>query len=249
MWWEHRLDPEIYTSSHPPFAVTVDLVIFTIRHGALHTLLIKRAYPPFADRWALPGGFVGIDEDLPDAAARELEEETGINIETAHLEQLATYGAPNRDPRQRVVSVAYLAMLANLGETSAGSDASLASWVAVSGQQDSVLDDLSPLAFDHDTILADGLERARAKIEYSTLATAFLPDKFTLSQLRDVYEIIWGTELHGPNFNRKILSTPGFVEPTDEYQPGGRGVGRPARLYTPGAAVEIRPPLQRRQLA
>lgn len=241
--------PELYTSQHPPFAVTVDLVVFTIRSGALTTLLIKRAFSPYENCWALPGGFVGIDEDLPTAAARELEEETSINIATAHLEQLATYGNPDRDPRQRVVSVAYLAMLANLGETTAGSDASLASWVAVSGHHDSVFDDLGPLAFDHDVILTDGLERARAKIEYSTLATAFLPERFTLSQLREVYEIIWGAPLHAPNFNRKVLATPGFVEATNEFLPGGRGVGRPARLYTPGAAVEIRPPLQRKQLS
>lgn len=221
---------------YPAFAVTVDVVMLTIRHGALSVLLIQRAEHPYRDQWALPGGFVGADEDLLAAARRELTEETSVR-DTGHLEQLGTYGSPGRDPRMRVVSVAHLALLPQVDEPIAGSDARDARWWRVA--------DVEPdmLAFDHARILSDAVERARAKLEYTTLATSFTDTRFTLGELQSVYEAVWGTGLHKANFRRKVLATPGFVVEAD----GARGVtgGRPAKLYTRGGATVLHPALLR----
>lgn len=225
---------------YPPFAVAVDLVILTVIDEALHVLLVERGEPPFRGMPALPGGFVHHREDLEHAAHRELQEETGVGV--GHLEQLATYGAPKRDPRMRVVSVAYLALVPEPSATpTAGTDAAEASWVAV--ETLGVADGGSALAFDHATILADGVERARSKVEYTTLATAFCAEEFTIGELREVYEAVWGEPLDPRNFSRKVLSTEGFVIAT-----GGmtdRTGGRPARLYRAGPADELSPPLRR----
>jgi 8-oxo-dGTP diphosphatase len=215
-------------------SVTVDLVLLTIRHGALQVLVIRRGIEPYLGRWALPGGFVLADESLEEAAARELREETGLDPRAGHLEQLATYGAPGRDPRGRVITVAYLALLPDLPSPVAGSDAASASWHPV--------DDVE-LAFDHDRILADGIERARAKLEYTPLATAFCPPEFTVAELRAVYETVWRTRLDPRNFHRKVTGAEGFVEPT-----GGtviRDRGRPAQLFRRGPATLLHPPLLR----
>jgi 8-oxo-dGTP diphosphatase len=220
---------------YPAFAVAVDLVILTVREGSLQALLIERAEEPFVGQLALPGGFVRPDEDLEDAAMRELEEETGIQV--AHLEQLASYGDPDRDPRMRVVSVAYLALAPELPSPTAGTDAAAADWYPVSGLT------RRRLAFDHRLILRDGVERARAKLEYTTLATAFCPPEFTISDLREVYEVIWGELLDPRNFSRKVLSTHGFVRATSRTTSGSSG--RPARLYRPGDALQLLPPLRR----
>lgn len=230
------------SSSYPPFAVTVDLVVLTIRAQALHVLVVARGEEPYAGRLALPGGFVRIDEDLPQAAARELAEETGLSLDAVHLEQLATYGTPDRDPRMRVVTVAHLALVPNPPRLTAGTDAAAAYWkpaAELAGDQ---------LAFDHGRILADGLERARAKLEYSSLATAFCPPEFTIAELRQVYEIVWGTKLDPRNFHRKVTGTPGFLEPA------GQAVlrherGRPAQLYRKGAADVLYPPMLRQPQA
>jgi len=217
--------------------VTVDLAVLTIRDGALSALLIRRAAAPYRGRWALPGGFVHDDEDLPDAAARELVEETGLHGRAGHLEQLASYGSPKRDPRGRVVTIAYLALLPDLPAPVAGSDAASAAWYAVS-----TVDNLR-LAFDHDRILADGIERARAKLEYTPLGAAFCPPEFTIAQLREVYEAVWGTKLDPRNFHRKATTTPGFVVPTGRSTAGERG--RPAQLYRRGTATLLYPPMLR----
>ena len=223
------------TVGYPAFAVAVDLVILTVRDGALQALLIERGEEPYEGQLALPGGFVRPDEDLEQAATRELKEETGIEV--AHLEQLASYGEPDRDPRMRVVSVAYLALAPELPSPKAGTDAAAAAWHPVSGLT------RRKLAFDHRLILRDGVERARAKLEYTTLATAFCPAEFTISDLREVYESIWSELLDPRNFSRKVLSTDGFVRPTTRTTSGSSG--RPARLYRAGDARRLSPPLQR----
>jgi 8-oxo-dGTP diphosphatase len=217
--------------------LTVDLVVLTIRADALCVLLVRRAAPPFQGRWALPGGFVQPDEDLPVAAVRELSEETGLTQTTGHLEQLQSYGDPRRDPRGRIVTVAYLALVPDLPAPRAGTDAADAAWHKVSTV------DADRLAFDHDRILADGVERARAKLEYTPLAAAFCPPEFTIAQLRDVYEAVWGTPLDPRNFHRKVTTTAGFVVPTGRSTAGERG--RPAQLFRRGPVAVLYPPMLR----
>lgn len=191
----------------------------------------------YAGRLALPGGFVGIDEDLEPAAYRELEEETGVGRGDVVLEQLGTYGDPKRDPRFRVVSVAWVALGANLPLLSAGTDAADALWKPVAGAL------RADLAFDHRKILRHGVERARAMLEYSPAATAFCEPDFTVGELRGVYEAVWGAEIDPRNFHRKVTGAPGFLEETGETTT--RGGGRPARLYRRGTAATINPPISR----
>ena len=241
----------------PPVAVTVDLAVLTVRAGQLCVLLVRRGAHPYRGRWALPGGFVGAREDLDAAARRELSEETGLAH--AHLEQLASYGAPDRDPRMRVVSVAYLALAANLPHPEAGTDAAEARFWPVADLTDTALTDTAltdtepvdggpgdtdrpALAFDHDRILGDAVDRARAKLEYTSLATTFLEEPFTIADLRRVYEAVWGVELHPANFRRKVLSTPGLVVPTGEERSTGRGW---AELYRRGNTTQLHPAILR----
>jgi 8-oxo-dGTP diphosphatase len=221
----------------PPIAVTVDLVVLTVREELLQVLTIRRGEEPFVGRWALPGGFLRPREDLEGAARRELEEETSVPAERVHLEQLATYGVPDRDPRMRTVTVAYLALAPDLPTPTAGTDAADAKWRPV----DQVLRE--NLAFDHVRILRDGVERARAKLEYTPLASAFCPREFTISELRRVYEVVWGTELDPRNFHRKVTKTEGFLEETGDTTT--KDGGRPARLYRAGRATSLHPPLLR----
>jgi len=230
-----RYDPR----SFPPVAVTVDLVVFTIRDDRLCALVVRRGDAPERGRWALPGGFVGPAEDLPSAAARELAEETGLQASQVHIEQLATYGAPARDPRMRVVTIAYLTLAPNLPTPTAGTDAADARWLPVT----ELVTGQHRLAFDHAQILRDGLERARAKLEYTPLASSFCAAEFTVAELRHVYELVWGTELDPRNFHRKVTKTHGFLEPTGAT--ATREGGRPARLYRRGSIVVLYPPLLR----
>ncbi|MCZ9352521.1 NUDIX hydrolase [Streptomyces sp. Alain-F2R5] len=221
-----------------PFAVTVDLAVLTLRADALHVLLVERGQEPYAGRWALPGGFLLPEESAETAARRELAEETGLaDVTGLHLEQLRTYSEPDRDPRMRVVSVAFAALLPHPPEPHGGGDASQARWVPY--------DAAVGLAFDHDRILADARQRVGAKLEYTCLATAFCPAEFTLGELQQVYETVWGTALDRPNFRRKVLATPGFVEavPGAARLTGGRG--KPAALYRAGPATTLHPPLLR----
>lgn len=203
-----------------PVQVTVDTVIFTIRDAALHVLLVARGVAPFKGAWAIPGGFVLPNESLDDAAMRELEEETGLA--DVFLEQLYTFGAPHRDPRGRVITVAYFALVSSdRADLVAGSDAAMARWWP--------MDALPPrLAFDHADVLAYALERLRNKLEYTTVGFQLLPEKFTLSELQRVYEAILGRSLDKRNFRRKIELL-GILDALDEYRRGG--VSRPARLY------------------
>ncbi len=226
----------------PAIAVSVDVVLLTLRAGQLCVLVTQRASPPFQDDWALPGGLVRVDEDLDASARRQLTEETGVAA-SGHLEQLRTYGRPDRDPRARVVSVAYLALLPNLPPPpGADRDGPRARWWPV---EDLGSADGPTLAFDHPAIVADGMERARSKLEYTPLAAAFCEEPFTLADLRRVYEAAWGAPLDPPNFRRKVLSTTGFVVPVGA-RAAPRGGGRPAELYRRGSATALHPPLLRR---
>ena len=224
----------------PPFAVTVDVAIFTIVKEEFSLLLIQRGAEPFKDAWALPGGFVQPDEDLDGAAARELTEETAIDS-ASHLEQLKTYGAPERDPRMRVVSAAYWAVVPELGKPIAGSDAKHVEFVPVSKIEAGHYE----LAFDHQLIVGDAIERARAKLEYSTVATRFCDPEFTLSDLRKVYETVWGTSIEPANFARKAQQCECFLQPLDRTVAPSSGTGRPAQLFRAGVAEEIQPPFRR----
>ncbi|MEO3975453.1 NUDIX domain-containing protein [Streptomyces sp. CAU 1734] len=223
-----------------PFAVTVDLAVFTVREGLLHVLLVQRGEEPYRGAWALPGGFVRPEESAGIAARRELAEETGLSPDTVrglHLEQLRTYSEPDRDPRMRVVSVAYAALLPDLPEPRGGGDAAEARWAPLPAA--------APLAFDHERILADATDRIGAKLEYTCLATSFCPPEFTLGELQRVYETVWGVDLDRPNFRRKVLATPGFVEAVEGPPRRTGGRGKPAALYRAGTASALHPPLLR----
>lgn len=218
--------------------VTADLVILTIRDGSLSVLLVERANEPFAGRLALPGGFLRGSESLDQTAARELAEETGLDPASLYLEQVGVYSAPDRDPRDpRVVTCAYLAIAPDLPLPVAGSDARAARWASVEQAR------RAGLAFDHDEILGDAVELARDRLQFTTIAAAFCGGEFTISELRAVYEAVWGATLDKPNFHRKVTDADGFVVPTG----GKRAVanGRPAALYRAGPATALAPPMMR----
>ncbi|MGH8120126.1 MAG: NUDIX hydrolase [Gammaproteobacteria bacterium] len=220
-----------YSYTHPHPAVTTDIVIFTIRRQQLELLLIRRVDEPCKDSWALPGGFVNIDEDLEDCALRELEEETGVT--GVYLEQLYTFGAPGRDPRERVISIAYYALVPpDRMNIRAASDAREVAWFEVKKHP--------PLAFDHKSIVEMAHQRLSAKLNYSTIALQFMPEKFTLSELQQVYESILGTSLDKRNFRKRVAAL-GCVKETGEYRRNGNH--RPARLFTktsPGTVEIVR---------
>jgi 8-oxo-dGTP diphosphatase len=221
-------------------AIAVDLAILTVRADQLQILMVERGIEPYQGMLALPGGFLqSRKEDLDVAAARELLEETGLPAEHLHLEQLRTYGAPERDPRGRVITVCYLALVPNLPLPKAGGDAQAARWVPV----EHVLGRGAAVAFDHRTIITDALERARGKLEYTSLGAAFCPPEFTIAELRRVYEIVWGRRLDPRNFHRKISGMAGFLQPTGDRTT--RDGGRPAALFRRGPARLIHPPLLR----
>ena len=229
----------VYTSEHPFVYATADVVAFGVlpQHG-LSVLLVKRGSAPYRGRWALPGGFVGEREDLERAARRELGEETGVSGAHLRLEQLGAYGAPRRDPRHRVISVAFTTVLPPDVALRAGDDASDAAWRPVSGLLGG-----RRLAFDHVRILADAVDRLRDRLETSSLATAFLAESFTVAELRRVYEQVWDQPLDPGNFQRRVTGASGFLEATGERLPSERG--RPAALYRAGRVVALRPPLLR----
>ena len=203
-----------FTYEYPRPAVTVDCVVFALDEEDLKVLLIQRDVPPFRGQWALPGGFVRMDEDLEQAARRELREETGVSLPDLYLEQLYTFGAVDRDPRFRVVSVAYYALV-NLADhrVQAGTDAKGAAWFASS--------DLPKLAFDHAEILRAALRRLKGKVRYEPVGFELLPPKFTLTQLQKLYEIILERPLDKRNFRKKVLKLAeetGMLVELDEVQ-------------------------------
>ncbi len=200
--------------------VTVDILVFAVHQGVLEILLVKRKYDPFKSSWALPGGFL-TDEDktLDSAAERELREET--NVSDVYLEQLYTFGDVGRDPRGRVVTVAYMALVGQEElALKPSSDSSGVAWWPVS--------DLPPLAFDHARIIAYGHTRLRYKIEYTPAAFSLLQKKFTLRDLQTVYEGILGKGVDNRNFRKKFLGA-GILKALDETSQ--EGSFRPARLY------------------
>ncbi|MEZ4593858.1 MAG: NUDIX domain-containing protein [Chloroflexota bacterium] len=208
-------DPSVFERP----SVTVDVVIFSLVEDQLMVLLIKRQAAPFAQMWAIPGSFVKIDESLAEAAVRALADETGVT--DVYTEQLFTFGKPNRDPRTRVITVAYFALVPhNAIHHKAGRDASETGWFPIA--------QLPPLAFDHDEIVEYAYRRLRYKLEYSSVGFRLLPDVFTLTELQMAYEIILGEELDKRNFRRKILSAE-ILEETGEKKKEGEG--RPAMLY------------------
>jgi 8-oxo-dGTP diphosphatase len=215
--------------------IAADMAILTIRDGALAVLLIRRGQSPFEGRRALPGGFLEDGETIEDAAARELLEETGLPAGETFLELIGVYSEPDRDPRKRVVSAAFAALIADVPLTQAGGDAAATEWVPV---HRAVKEEM---AFDHSRILGRALEHARRRLEYTTAATAFCGKEFTVAELRRVYEIVWETTLDPGNFHRKVTRVPGFLEPTGRTTT--RDGGRPAALYTAGELTWLPLPL------
>lgn len=205
-----------YTYKHPHPAVTTNVVIFTVLDAKLRLLLIRRAREPFQGYWALPGGFISLEEDLAASAVAALERETGMT--GVYLEQLYTFGRPDRDPRERVITVAYYA-LAPASRVQVRADGDVA-WFA--------LDALPALALDHQEIVALAAQRLAAKLDYSTIAFQFLPEQFSLSELQAVYEIILRERLDKRNFRKQMLAL-GHLEPSGAER--RKGSHRPARLY------------------
>jgi 8-oxo-dGTP diphosphatase len=237
-------DEQTWLSSYdarafPPFAVTVDMVMLTVTDGRFSVLLVERDTHPFQGFSALPGGFVQPDEDLDDAAVRRLEVETGVRRDAAYVEQLGAFGAPDRDPRMRVVSIAYLVFAPDLPAPLPGAGARSVAWVPV----DEI--ETGRLAFDHARVLAAGVERARAKLEYTPLAAAFCDEELTVADLRKVYEAVWAVALDPRNFHRKVTGTPGFLEAVGRPAPVGPEGGRPAALYRRGTATSLHPAMLR----
>jgi 8-oxo-dGTP diphosphatase len=224
----------------PEVLLAVDLVILTLRGQDLQVLLVERGVQPYRGALALPGGFLADHREGVEAAARrELFEEAGLEATGLHLEQLGLYGEPDRDPRGRVVSAAYLAIAPRLPEPVAGTDAAHACWTPVSA----VLSAQVRLAFDHRRIVEDGVERARAKLERSSLATAFCPPLFTISELQQVYEAVWGVRLDPRNFYRKVQNVKGFIVASGHTRQ--LETGRPARLFRAGGRTVLYPPMIR----
>ena len=200
-------------------AVTVDVVIFSVRAHALQVLLVRRTEAPFRGRWSLPGGFGRPNESLDDAARRQLQEETDVH--DVYLEQLYTFGAPRRDPRGRVISVAYFALVAADVNAQATGPGVEVSWHPVTEPPE--------LAFDHNEIVRYALQRLRYKLEYTSVGFELLPNEFTLTELQSAYEIVLGEQLDKRNFRRRIIEA-GILNETSRYR-ASEGQGRPARLY------------------
>ena len=227
--------------------VATDIALFTIKDEIFQVLLIKRNVPPFLDYWALPGGLIRMDigergEEPEETALRELHEEIGLIKDFGYFEQLGTYGDPYRDPReQRVISIAYFGIGPSLEDPEGGSDTSHATFVAV----EEAISDQMNLAFDHRLILTDAIARARAKLEYSAIATQFCGREFTISELRKVYETIWDAELDAGNFQKKILKSRGFIHDLGKNANSSQTGGRPAKLYTAGTETLLSSPIRR----
>jgi 8-oxo-dGTP diphosphatase len=228
-------------SQFPAFAVTVDVVVLTLANGRLQALLIQRGLDPFAGMWAIPGGFKQPTETLDEAAQRELLEETGVDGTTS-LRQFGAYGDPGRDPRMNVVTVAYVAVIRDIGTPAASADAAAAALVPV----EDALSGKFQLAFDHATILRDAVDRLRVDLGLTGTATAFLPPTFTLAELRSVYEAVWDVRFDAANFRKRVLSDEGWVIPTGRRARPGAAGGKPAELYRAGRRWRQGSPVRRK---
>jgi 8-oxo-dGTP diphosphatase len=229
-------------SRFPAFAVTVDVVILTMSGNRLHVLLVRRGVAPFKGMWAIPGGFKRPTETLDEAAKRELGQETGVDSASL-LTQFGAYGDPERDPRMNVVTVAYLAVLRDLGDVVAGSDAADAALIPVS----EALNGKIELAFDHAKIVRDAVERVRVDLDLTGIATAFVGPTFTLAELRSVYEAVWGVHLDGANFRRSVVTEDGWVIATGRRARPGAPGGKPAELFRAGRMWKYSSPIRRSQ--
>ena len=226
-------------SAYPPFAVTVDIVIFTMLDSELHVLLVRRGNEPYAGKWALPGGFKTPSETLDEAAQRELHEETAV--EATLIRQFGSYGDPGRDPRMNVVSVAYVAVVRDIGAITAGSDAAEADLYPVGA----VVSGRLPLAFDHRRIILDAIDRVAHDLETTGIATAFVGPTFTLSEIRAVFEAIWDVRLDSANFRRKLNADGDWLVPTGRRATPGADGGKPAELFKAGRAWKRGGPMRR----
>ncbi len=249
-----------------PLVVAVDVVLARIERGELRILLVQRPTPPFQGMWALPGGVIMEAEALKDAVARTVREVAGIEGPLRHIEQVGAYGDPKRDPRTRVVTVGHWAIppLPPTRDESDAEDANEATTGASSLDPPAEAFTAPPrpyqefvpapeiesgrlrIAFDHARIISDALERIRLTLESTTVARRFCPDRFTISELRKVYEAIWGTTLDPGNFQRKVLQSKDFIAPVAQWNTPGRKGGRPARLWrAPSGRSELVKPFPR----
>jgi 8-oxo-dGTP diphosphatase len=223
--------------------VTVDVVILTMSDSRLQVLLVRRGVAPFQGMWAIPGGFKRPTETLDEAAKRELAAETGVDGASL-LTQFGAYGDPGRDPRMNVVTVAYLAVLRDVGAIVAGTDAAAAALIPVS----EALGGKIQLAFDHGHIVREAVERVALDLDLTGIATAFVGPTFTLAELREVYEAVWRVQLDGANFRRSVVKEDGWVIPTGRRaRPGATG-GKPAEIYRAGRMWKYGSPVRRAQL-
>jgi 8-oxo-dGTP diphosphatase len=223
----------------PALVLTVDVVLLALRRGDLSVLLVERGREPHRGAWALPGTVVEPHEELAPAAARAVAARTGVTVDPARLEQIAAFADPARDPRTRVASVGFVAVVERATPPTGGAVASGRWWPV-----DKVFAKKGPpLAFDHAAILAAGVESVAAELEWSDLATGLVEEPFTLGDLRRAYEAVWGAPLEPANFRRKVLASPGFVEPTGRLR--AVTTGRPAELYRRGRGARLQPPLVR----
>ena len=223
--------PGYDASEFPAFAVAVDVVILTLSEGLPHVLLVRRGEAPFEGMWAIPGGFKRPSETLDEAAERELADETGVGAATL-LTQFRAYGDPGRDPRLNVVTVAYLAVVPDVGALEAGTDAAAAALIPVSD----VLDGKVELSFDHLQIVRDAVERVRLELEFTGIAPAFVGPTFTLGELRGVYEAVWDTRLDDDAFRTSSVAENRWVLPAETGS---------AALYRAGPAWEHGGPIRR----
>ncbi len=232
------------TSKFERFSVTCDIVIMTVRDKEPHVLLVKRSGAPYAGYWALPGGFKNPKETLDETAERELMEETNFPA-GSFLKQFRTYGDPGRDSRTNVVTVAYVAVVPKIENIVGGTDATEAAVFSVADVRSGDPD----LAFDHQQIVLDAVKYVKVELERSGIATKFLPEEFTLTQLRNVYEGFWGDELDGANFRRNLLTEPlAYVKPTGHLGQSTSSGGRPPKLFKATKAWrELGPPIRRRR--